>query len=253
MSRPNTLVSALAAMLLGIAATSSLGDTTADPIRTALAAPDRTADDRARDERDHAAAVLTFIGVKPGMVVADLFAGGGYYSELIGHIVGSKGKVYLYNNAGYAAYAAKPLAERQQSGRLQNVAVIDKEVGDIGIAPNSVDLVLMSMSYHDIYFKEDKWSVDPAAFFADVHAMLKKGGTLVVIDHAAAPGTGSSAAQNLHRIDEAFARKDIESRGFKFVGALDALKNPADDHTKIVFDPSVRGHTDRFIDKFVRE
>jgi len=111
----------------------------------------------------------------------------------------------------------------------------------------------MSMSYHDLYFKDDNWSVDPSALFAEIGSMLKKGGTLAIIDHVAQSGTGSSAAQELHRIDPAFAREDIESRGFKYVGSLDVLRNPADDHTKVVFDPSVRGHTDRFIDKYVRE
>ena len=100
----------------------------------------------------------------------------------------------------------------------------------------SVDVVLMSMSYHDLYFKDEGFSVDPAMLFKEVHAMLKKGGELAIIDHAANAGTGSSSAQELHRIDEAFARKDIESRGFKFVGSLDVLHNPADDHTKAVFD-----------------
>jgi len=224
-----------------------------DPIKAAVADPTRTADDRARDERDHAVEVLTFFDIKPGLVVADVFAAGGYYSELIGRVVAPGGKVYLYNNAGYARYAAKPLAARIASGRLQNVVVVEKEVGQIGIPSGSVDVVLMSMSYHDLYFKDEGWSVDPAALFAEVHAMLKKGGELAIIDHVANAGTGSSAAQELHRIDEAFARKDIESRGFKFVGSLDVLRNPADDHTKVVFDPAIRGHTDRFVDKFVRE
>src|SRR4030095_6414288 len=126
-----------------------------DPITTAVADPARTADDRARDDRDHAVDGLKFFGIAPGVVVADIFGAGGYYSELIGDIVGPTGKVYLYNNASYAKYGAKPLAARVDSGRLKNVVVIEKEVGQIGIAPGSVDLVLMSMSYHDLYLKED--------------------------------------------------------------------------------------------------
>src|SRR5262245_65414855 len=108
----------------------------------------------------------------------------------------------------------------------------------------------MSMSYHDAYFKTEGWSVDPAALLSDVNSMLKKGGTLAIIDHVAAPGSGSSGAQELHRIDESFARKDIESHGCKFVGSLDVLRNNADDHTKVVFDPAVRGHTDRLVHKY---
>lgn len=255
----NTLVGALfsanlvSATLLAGAASSLCVAAESDAIKAAVADPNRTAEDRARDERDHAVDVLTFFAIKPGMVVADVFAGSGYYSELIGRVVAPKGKVYLYNNAGFAKFAEKPLAERVASGRMNNVTVIEKEVGEIGIPKGSVDVVLMSMSYHDLYFKDEGFSVDPTMLFDEVHAMLKKGGELAIIDHAADAGSGSSSAQELHRIDEAFARKDIESRGFKFVGSLDVLRNPADDHTKAVFDEAVRGHTDRFIDKFVRE
>ncbi len=251
----NTLLGALVSvtLLAGVASAPLCVAAEPDPIKAAVADPNRTAEDRARDERDHAVDVLTFFGIKPGMVVADVFAAGGYYSELIGRVVAPKGKVYLYNNAGFAKFAEKPLAARVASGRMDNVTVIEKEVGEIGIPAGSVDVVLMSMSYHDLYFKDEGFSVDPTMLFKEVHAMLRKGGELAIIDHAADTGTGSSSAQELHRIDEAFARKDIESRGFKFVGSLDVLRNPADDHAKAVFDEAVRGHTDRFIDKFVRE
>jgi predicted methyltransferase len=224
-----------------------------DPIAAAVDDPTRTEADRSRDARDHTVEVLHFFGLAPGMVVVDLFAGGGYYSELIGRIVGAGGKVYMHNNAGYRSFVGEALTARVNSGRLRNVVQLDAEIGQLAIAPASVDLVLMSMSYHDLYFKSGDWLVDPGALFAEVHAMLKPGGILAVIDHVAKAGSGSSAAQTLHRIDEAFARADIEARGFKFTGSSDVLRNPADDHSKVVFDPSIQGHTDRFVDRFVRQ
>jgi predicted methyltransferase len=247
----NTLA---AAVLLAATLVSLFGNAAQpDPIAAAVNDPTRTEADRTRDERDHTIAVLTFFGVAPGMTIVDLFAGGGYYSEVIGRIVGAGGKVYMHNNAAYQTFIGDALTERVKGGRLQNVVKLDAEIGQLRIAPASVDLVLMSMSYHDLYFKSDDWAVDPAALFVEVHAMLKPGGVLAIIDHVAASGTGASAAQTLHRIDEAYARTDIEARGFKFTGTLDALRNRADDHTKTVFDPAVRGHTDRFIDRFVRD
>jgi len=224
----------------------------ADPVAAAVSAPDRSAADRERDTREHPVDVLQFFGVAPGMTVADLFAGGGYYSELIGRIVGAKGKVYLYNNAAYQGIAGDALKARMATGRLVNVTPLSAEVGALGIPDASVDMVLMVMTYHDLYFKADDWSVAPAALFGDINAMLKPGGVLAIIDHAAAAGSGSTAAQELHRIDEAFARADIESRGFKFTGSLDVLANAADDHSKTVFDPAIQGHTDRFVDRFVK-
>ena len=246
----------LTARLVGVLLLVALWDATmaaaTNPIAEAVGDPGRPQADRDRDARDHPMDVLEFFGIAPGMIVVDLFAGGGYYSELMGRIVGSSGKVYLHNNAAYRSFVGATLNERVNSGRLQNVAQLDAEVGQLGIAPASVDLVLMSMSYHDLYFKSDDWSVDPAALFAEVHAMLKPGGILAIIDHVADAGTGASAAQKLHRIDEAFARSDIESRGFTFTASSEILRNPADDHLKPVFDPSIQGHTDRFVDRFVR-
>ena len=240
------------ALLLMLALTCCAGNAAADAIDAAIADPSRSAADRERDQRDHPADLLRFIGVKPGMTVLDMFAGGGYYSALLGQIVGSNGRVYLHNNAAYLGFVGSALSDRLANGPLANVVRLDAEIGALGIPAGSVDLVLLVMSYHDLYFTSEDWSVDPAAFFAEVNAMLKPGGVLAVVDHAALPGTGSTAAQELHRIDEAFARQDIESRGFRLTGTLDLLRNADDDHTKSVFDPSIRGHTDRFVMRFVK-
>jgi predicted methyltransferase len=243
-----TLLSAtLFAWLIANAPASS-----ADAIDTAVNDPGRTAADHERDQRDHPADLLRWFGLEPGMVVVDLFAGGGYFSEIVGHVVGDPGRVYMHNNAAYISFRGDALKERVASGRLQNVVRLDAEIGKLGIPDASVDLVLMVMTYHDLYFKDDDWSVDPATLFAEVNAMLKPGGILAIVDHVAAAGTGSSAAQELHRIDQAFAVKDIESRGFTLTGTLDLLRVPADDHSKSVFDPAIRGKTDRFVLRFVK-
>ena len=223
-----------------------------DPIEAAVAATGRPPADHERDARDHPVEVLRFFGVAPGMTVVDMFAAGGYWSELIGRTVGATGKVYLYNNAAYQGFAGDALKERLASGRLVNVVPLNAEVGHLGIKPASVDMVLLVMSYHDVYFKSEDWAVTPDALFADINSMLKPGGILAIVDHVAAADSGSTAAQKLHRIDDAFARTDIESRGFKFTGGLDVLRNPADDHTKSVFDPAIQGHTDKFIARFVK-
>jgi len=114
----------------------------------------------------------------------------------------------------------------------------------------------MVMSYHDLYvYSPDRgWgNTDVPLFFSQIHAALKPGGRLVIVDHAAADGSGKSAAQDIHRIDEVYTRQDIESNGFRFVTSSDVLRNPEDDRSKMVFDPSIRGKTDRFILLFERE
>ena len=242
----------LLGMLLTALVIAAAPAVSADAIDAAVNDPGRPAADRERDQRDHPAELLRWFGLKPGMVVVDLFAGGGYFSEIVGSVVGDTGRVYMHNNAAYLSFDGDALNARVAGGRLKDVVRLDAEVGKLGIPQASVDLVLMVMTYHDLYFKSDDWSVEPAPLFAEVSAMLKPGGILAIVDHAAAADTGSSAAQKLHRIDQAFAIKDIESRGFKLTGTLDLLHVAADDHSKSVFDPAIRGKTDRFVLRFVK-
>ena len=237
----------LFALLIAVAAPLA-----ATPLDDALADPSRSADDLARDARDHPKDVLPFFGIKPGMVVLDMWGGSGYWSEIVGRMVGPTGKVYLHNNAAYLGFDGKALDARIASGRLPaNVVRFDRELGHLGLPPASVDVVLMSMTYHDLYFKSDDWSMDPAAVFAEIHALLKPGGVLAVIDHAATTGAPVTSAQQLHRIDEAFAKQDIASRGFRFDGSIDVLRRADDDHTLSVFDPKIRGKTDRFVHRYI--
>ena len=108
----------------------------------------------------------------------------------------------------------------------------------------------MIMSYHDLYYFNPDVGFERADvpdFFAQVHKALKPGGKLLIVDHSAAEGSGTGDTQTIHRIDEAFARQDLESNGFRFVTSSDALRNPEDDRTKLVFDKTIRGKTDRFI------
>jgi predicted methyltransferase len=93
--------------------------------------------------------------------------------------------------------------------------------------------------------------MEPDAFLKAVYAAMKPGGVIGVIDHAASPGGDTRATvEKLHRIDPAVVKADFARAGFAFVGSSDLLRNPADDHSLLVFDPKIRGKTDRFIFKF---
>ena len=109
----------------------------------------------------------------------------------------------------------------------------------------------MVMTYHDLYFKTDGWDLDPDAFFATIHRILKPGGILAIVDHEALPDSGKAAVQDLHRIDPVFARADIKGRGFELVAESDLLDNPEDTLEINVFDDAVRGRTSRFLYKFI--
>jgi predicted methyltransferase len=221
-----------------------------DFIAAAVASPERSAKDRERDSRDKPAELLAFAGLKPGMKVADVFGGGGYWSEIIVRAVGPTGSVTLVNNPGYFNFGKDDLKTRFGDGRLKEVRRRVFEMSNMDLGREQFDLITIYLSYHDIYWVDEEgygWpKIDADRFLTQLHDALKPGGKFLIVDHAAVAGTGKAAAQDLHRIDEAFAKKDIAGHGFLLEKSWHGLRNSADDHTKGVFDEAIRGKTDRF-------
>jgi len=223
-------------------------------ITAAIASPDRPPADLEQDARRRPQAVLAFLGVAPGMHVADMMSASGYYTELLARIVGVKGQVIAYNNPAYAAFAAKGIAARYAGDRLGNVRQVTADIEKLELAPASLDAAMFIMAYHDLYWRpaDGSWpQTDPAAFVAKVFAALKPGGVVLVEDHVAnAGGDTAATVDKLHRIDPALVNRDFEKAGFIFDGESKALALPDVDHSKLVFDDSVRGKTDQFIYRF---
>ncbi|RMB36705.1 putative methyltransferase [Sphingomonas sp. PP-F2F-G114-C0414] len=215
-------------------------------ITKALADPAR-ADQQGDDARRKAAEVLAFSGVKPGDVVVDYLPGAGYWTRIFTGVVGPKGHVYAVWPAAGAKYAEKSLPALQARA-LGNVTA-EVQATNLPTSPKPVDLFWTVQNYHDI---PNDGAGEPAlrAFDTAVFRMLKRGGTYVVIDHADAPGTGMTGTSTRHRIDPAAVKTQVEAAGFRFVGQSPVLRNPADDHSKAVFDPAIRGKTDQFVYKF---
>lgn len=235
---------------IALSACASAPVATSPDIQRVLADPARSAADRERDARDKPAEVYALARFKRGETVADLLGGGGYNSEILSGIVGPEGKVLLVNNTGYENFGKKGVAERLANDRLPNVRHIVGPSDALGMGENVLDGAVIVMSYHDLYWVDEKegWTkIDAGRFLDQVVRALKPGGVLLVVDHSAQPGTGNSAAQTLHRIDEQFAVADWRAHGLVLETTSPALRNPDDDRSKPVFDPAIRGKTDRFV------
>jgi len=220
-------------------------------ITSAINSPERPAADKALDPGRKPDQILAFYGIKPGMKVADIFAGGGYMTELFARIVGPKGTVYSQNIPFSEQFKkiGDQWDERLKKPALKNVVKVSKpfDAPDLlPVPPDSLDAVIIHLNYHDIVgFKMNTENLNAAVFKA-----LKPGGIYGIVDHSAPPGTGATDATTLHRIDEDFLIKDVEKAGFKLYGASSALRHPEDDRTWLVF--KHRGETDRFMLKFVK-
>jgi predicted methyltransferase len=114
-------------------------------------------------------------------------------------------------------------------------------------APEPADIVFTAQNYHDVH---NVPNIDIAAFNMSVFDALKPGGVFVVVDHAAASGSGGRDTSTLHRIDPAAVKSEVQAAGFEFAGESKVLANAQDDHAAKVFDPAIRGKTDQFIFKF---
>lgn len=213
-------------------------------IAKAVADPARGAD-RKIDGRRKVAEVTAFAEIKPGDKVLELIPGSGYFTRVFSKVVGPTGHVYT---VWPEEYDQKPDKFRSVAAAYGNIDILVQPAAKL-TSPEPVDVVFTSQNYHD-YPDKFMGPTDPAVLDKAVFAALKPGGLFIVIDHAAAAGSGMRDTDTLHRIDPAIVKQQVLAAGFEFVGESDVLRNPADDHTLVVFNPKIRGHTDQFAYKF---
>ena len=219
-------------------------------VTAAVADPGRPPADVQRDPERKPAEMLAFAEVRPGEKIGELLPGGGYFTRIFAKAVGPTGRVYAILPqlpAGAPAPPPSPVAAMAAEPGYANVRPVTENFTRLEL-PEKLDLVWTSQNYHDLHLA--RFKTDVAAVNKAVYDALKPGGLYVVLDHAAAPGTGLEVPDQLHRINPEIVRREVEAAGFQFVGESDVLRNPADDHLKKVFDPAIRGRTDQFIYKF---
>ena len=224
----------------------------ADVAAAVAATSNRSEDNVKLDEGRKPAEVLSFLGLKTGMQAIDMFGGNRYWAEIMAPAVGPKGHVTVWEPMQfYGKEAAEKFAAFQ--AKVPNTHLVVTPFEALALPENSYDFMMLNLNYHDVYWESAKYGVvkmEPDAFVKTVYASMRPGGIVGVIDHVGNPGDTRETVEKYHRIDPAVVKADFEKAGFKLEAESDILKNPADDHTLLVFDPKIRGKTDRFVYKF---
>jgi len=228
-------------------------------LSAAIADKGRPAADTERDQERKPAELIQFAAIKPGDKVADFIAGGGYFTRIFSKLVGPQGHVYaVFPESiekakpkaldGIKALAADPA--------YANTSVEIRPYDDIAAAA-SLDVVWTAQNYHDVYGAVSVFAVsgssgpdETAKLDAAAFKALKPGGEYIVIDHVAKAGSNDKDANTLHRIDPEVVIEQAKAAGFVLEARSMLLANPQDDHTKSVFAPEIKGHTDKFVLKF---
>jgi len=253
----NTRLPALIALAAALALPVQAKDAKPKPLTVAasIAAPDRPPGAKALDESRKPAETLALLGLKPGMKVADIITGTGYWADIMSEVVGPKGKVTALEPEEFYADPRGKAALDDLAKRNPNLTVTPYPFKALALPANSFDAAIIHLSYHDLYWESAQYKIprsDPEAFVAALFKAMKPGGKLLVVDHVGLPGDTRAIVDKLHRIDPAVVRADFEKAGFKLTKQSDMVANPGDDHTKLVFDPSIRGKTDRFAYVFTK-
>jgi len=200
-------------------------------------APERSEADRQTDQRRNPELLLAFTGVRPGMRVLDMGAGGGYSTELLARAVGSGGTVYAQDSPAVSPRAKEPFRRRAKTPAIRNVVRVLRDYDDpVPPGIRDLDLITFFFAYHDTAFM----GVDRARMNRGLFEALKPGGMLVIADHSAQAGAGISVAKSLHRIEEATLRREIEAAGFRLAAEADFLRLARIRATRSYFVPRCR-------------
>jgi len=232
------------------------GDEAASVINKAVNNQHRLAKEVVRDQHRKPAAILKLLGVRPGMKVADLSSGSGYYTDILSRIVGDNGHVFAHNvpfviNRFPDTFKKGGTWDKRLSSAdwKKNVSKLVSDLDQLSLE-KPVDLALMVLFYHDtVWQKTDRAKMNKAVFNA-----VKPGGNYLIIDHSAEKGSGGRDVQSLHRIDKELVIKEVTAAGFELVKDAELLSNPEDSRDYNVFRDAKtkRDQTDRFVLKFIR-
>ena len=213
----------------------------------------RTPDNVKLDESRKPAEILGYFGLRRGMQVLDMFGANKYWSEIMAPAVGPKGHVTVWAPTQFLTDKNRGPFE-EFAARQENVSLISSPFEAPNLPRKAFDFAIINLDYHDVYWTNPDRKIvrmDPDAWLKTLYAAMRPGATVGIVDHVANPNTDARATvEKLHRIDPEVVKADFKRAGFVLVGTSDLLRNPADDHSLLVFDPKIRGKTDRAVFKF---
>jgi predicted methyltransferase len=222
-------------------------------VAAAIASSTRTPDNVKLDESRKPAELLRFFGLSRGMQVLDLFGANQYWAEIMAPVVGPNGHVTVWQASQFLKDERRKGFE-EFAARQGNVSLIASPFEAPNLPRKAFNFAIINLDYHDVYWENAERKVvrmDPNAWLKTLYAAMKPGGVVGVVDHIALPNSDTRATvEKLHRIDPNVVRADFRRAGFQLVATSDMLRNPADDHSLLVFDPKIRGKTDRAVFKF---
>ena len=219
-----------------------------DALSHALISPSREVTDYLRDETRKPVQTLDFLGLKRGMRVLDLYAAGWYYTFILSKAVGENGCVIAKNTQRGRAFIedrqaitqGEALDTKIRAGNLSNVRQLIAPTTALGLAPESLDFILLTLTLHDYANPNPERA---KALLATLYSLLRSGGILGVSDHIGDTGNNNSA---LHRMPQEQAVALAQDAGFE-VTTSDLLSVHTDDHSRSIFDPRLARNTDRFL------
>lgn len=224
-------------------------------IEAALQHPARPSQDLKLDQVRKPAEVLEFFQIEPGMRVLDVFAGPGYYTEILSRLVGGEGSVTMYNHAPWEAYSKAGSDARVEGGRLDNVTTQFEDINTLKLPADHYDASVIILGLHDLYHRSEKSvsgdELNTSYFLRALYAGMKPGGIVGVIEHEAKPGSDPyKTADELERLGSDHVLSIMTEAGFILEAQSSILRNNFDDYSKGVFDPAIRRKTDRAVMRF---
>jgi len=215
----------------------TLDSGTAAALDTALAGPQRSERNRARDRYRHPKETLAFFGLRRDMTVVEIWPGGGWYTEILAPVLKGTGTLYA---AQYGPAATFDYQKREDAGLAQRAKQSRDRFGDVRFTslwtpgdlaiapPGSADLVLTFRNVHN--WVDPNYRQDVGAIFGAFFTALKPGGVLGIVDHRWPDAKTEDPVARNGYVSEERVKALAAAAGFEFVGRSDVNRNAKDTH-----------------------